>query len=311
MTRTPKISPAGQRALTAMRARHDGALGSGEGFAITTMRPLERAGLITLSTWRAADRTLSTATRSVQFTATLTDDGWAEHPRPAAPERPVPTPESELLPGDVVANVHTGSAATWFGPSALAPDTYVTQTAGATMNTGPGCWVFVSRPEPTTAPGDYVAWAEGPQERTEHGYVAAQADGEALVLGLDGAFRRMPAAIPEPADAPSARLPLPESVPAANEPETVARSARGLLFEVGRRATYRSRDGFTHSGEIKAITTGADQRTMVTFDADQRTITPARRRTPGIPPRPGKIIPISPPKPWTVSIDDSGLTPDR
>ncbi|PPS89406.1 hypothetical protein [Streptomyces sp. MH60] len=47
-------------------------------------------------------------------------------------------------------------------------------------------------------PGSYVAWAEGPQERTEHGYLAAEHDGQALVLGLDGTYRQMPADIPEP-----------------------------------------------------------------------------------------------------------------
>ncbi|MGW1436797.1 hypothetical protein ACWD7M_16300 [Streptomyces griseus] len=255
MTRTPKISPAGQRALTAMRARHGGALGSGEGFAITTMRPLERAGLVTLSTWRAADRTLSAATRHVEFTATLTDAGWGEHPRPAAPERTAPTPESELRPGDTVVNVHSGTRATWVGPSTVAPDTYVTRTAGAAMNTPPGCWAFVSRPEP--AP--------------EH---------------------------PEPA-------------PAADGPQTSARSPRGLLYAVGHRVAFRTRDGFTHSGPVREITVGADGRTMVTFDADRRATTPPRRTLPGIPRTPARITPIDPPKPWTASIDDPALTPDR
>jgi hypothetical protein len=59
--------------------------------------------------------------------------------------------------------------------------------------------------QPATPLGTYVAWAEGPQERTEHGYLVAEHGGEALVLGLDGTYRRMPANIPEPDPDPQER----------------------------------------------------------------------------------------------------------
>ncbi|MDQ1041505.1 hypothetical protein QFZ75_008007 [Streptomyces sp. V3I8] len=138
--------------------------------------------------------------------------------------------------------------------------------------------------------GSYVAWAEGPQERTEHGYVMAERDSEALVLGLDGGFRQMPADIPETV---------------SEEPQAPAavRDGKGRVFRVGQRVSLRTRDGFLEFGEITEFGKLDDGTQTLTFTADTRQLAPISRPIKGVPPRREKIRPIDPPRISRVALD--------
>jgi len=140
--------------------------------------------------------------------------------------------------------------------------------------------------------GAYVAWAEGPQERTEHGYMVGARDGDALVLGLDGEFRQMPANIPE--EEP--------------EPAPYAYDSKGRRWQQGQRAVFKSRDLFLYSGEIAGFGK-RDGEPTATVLVDTRQAAPASRPVKGMPNAPGKARPISPPEEWVLPLTE--LKPAR
>ncbi|MFD7835658.1 hypothetical protein [Streptomyces sp. NPDC059761] len=84
MARTAEkpLTPRQQAAVDHMRA-HDGKVSSGEGFTATTMHVLEQRGLCTLKTWMGI-ASLHGGKLYDSWAATLTDDGWGDHPRPQA-----------------------------------------------------------------------------------------------------------------------------------------------------------------------------------------------------------------------------------
>jgi hypothetical protein len=270
MSGTAKRTPAQERALAKMRANH-GKTSSGEGVSITTMRALERAGLVTMVTWSGADGVLRLGNKTEEFSAELTDAGWGEHERTTAPKYPhgEPTPESELQPGDVVVNVYTGDEGRWQGPNLM--ETYTVTRGGAHINTPEGCWRFVSRPEATEEPpaeraplGSCVAWAEGPEERTE-----------------------FPEQEPEP-------LPVPASY------EWDSKERR---WQQGQRAEFKTADGFLYAGEIVAFSVEGGQKTA-TLRVDTRRAAPASRPMyKGDPNLPGKPRPVEPPQEWVRPLD--------
>ncbi|MFE0101140.1 hypothetical protein [Streptomyces sp. NPDC059009] len=160
---TAKLTSAQQRALDYMRAHH-GTVHSGDGFSVTTVRALERAGLCTVTTRLAADRILGSL-RTRVFEAQLTDAGWGEHERTTAPTGPLvePTPEDELREGDIVESVYTLGRATWLGASALG-DYATRHVGGAVFRSPAGCYRFVSRPEPEAPADEAPADEPAPEE---------------------------------------------------------------------------------------------------------------------------------------------------
>lgn len=146
--------------------------------------------------------------------------------------------------------------------------------------------------------GSYVAWAEGPQELTEHGHVVGKRDGEALVMGLDGGFRQMPEDIPE-------------EVP---EPAPVAYSRAGVGYRVGMRVTYRDNSGFWRHGEVLKIEPDEEGVRRVHFREDAYQVAPARRAQKHMPNNPGKrregVVAHTDPM-RVVALDDKDLSPER
>jgi hypothetical protein len=131
--------------------------------------------------------------------------------------------------------------------------------------------------------GSYVEWAEGPEERTEHGHVVGKRDGEALVMGLDGGFRQMPEDIPEE---------VPEPVPYAYD-------SRGRRWQQGQRAEFKTTDLFLYAGEIVGFGEEDGEKTA-TIRVDTTRAAPASRPMyKGDPNRPGKPRQVDPPEEWT------------
>jgi hypothetical protein len=147
-------------------------------------------------------------------------------------------------------------------------------------------------PEGENAPlGAYVAWAEGPEERTEHGHVVGLRQGEALVMGLDGGLRQMPADIPE----------------AEPEPAPVAYDGKGRPWRQGQRAEFKTRDGFLYSGKITGFGEEDGQPTAMVLVDTRRAAPASRPMYKGDPNLPGKPRPVEPPQEWTQPLNK--LTP--
>lgn len=182
MTAKPfRPTPAQQRALDIMRSRRDGAMASGEGFAVTTVEALEREGLCTVVKSNRADGILRRS-RFPYFDAALTEKGWEGHERPAEPGPAYgePTPADELRKGDTVVNIHTGGKGTWWGMNGLG--SYTVEMGGASMHTQDGNWRLLERaPEPAEIP-EVEPEPSAPQDPAEQRAVRDET-GRAFAVG--------------------------------------------------------------------------------------------------------------------------------
>ncbi|MEU9405716.1 hypothetical protein AB0E08_08415 [Streptomyces sp. NPDC048281] len=126
-----------------------------------------------------------------------------------------------------------------------------------------------------------------PEGEQEEGAPLGKGVGEALVMGLDGGLRQMPADIPEPE---------PEPVP-------YAYSSKGRRWQQGERAEFKTVDGFLYSGEIVGFGEQGGEKTATVRVDTSRTSPMSRLMYKGQPNPPGRPQPMSPAKDWERPLD--------
>lgn len=307
---TETLTATQQRALDHMRT-HDGALSSGEGFTITTMRILERAGLITLTERRAADRILG-STRTRVFEAHLTDTGWGEHERPAPP---APRPMETFGADDVVQTL-TGSHATVIRTGVEVTDKDGNhRTDGITVH---GFFGYMTlTPEVLTL---LERAADEQQTAEEAGPIPAEAAADPEFMAelrdiAQEAFDESDAkeqaerqqSLQEAQDEAQAAFDAayPTEEPAA--PQEGLYGAAGAYYKPGMRATFRTSDGHWEHGTVESV--DLEART-VTLAVDSAQVAPPRRPMyPGAVSKPGRLRPSS--GTYIRPADDKNLTPSK
>jgi len=102
--------------------------------------------------------------------------------------------------------------------------------------------------------------------------------------------------------APQTTTSTPER-PADTEPRPEgAHGSDGRIWLAGERVTFKTNDGFLMTGTITGFGERAGQRTATVL-VDTRRVAPASRPIKGIPNRPGKARPLTPPQEWTLPLD--------